>query len=293
MLHQVTHRVPAVVALPAEIDLTSAERAYGELHAAFAGGAAAVIADFSATTFCDCSSLRRLLAVQHRAACRGARLVLVIPHGSPVSRLAELVSLDSRLPVYPSLREAAAQLPETRGDRPPAAGRQEVVRMADILDVIRASRLEIVRCQSRFSELAGQRGGPESRQAQAAMWDMLAALISLHLSAEDEICLPAAWPGPEGPARARAMLDDHEDIRELIREARLQPPGSPLWRQLTAAALEALAGEFGREEHGLLAILGRADPTLRQRLARQWRSFAEAQQSDSRPAEDEAAGQIA
>jgi hypothetical protein len=37
MPDQVIHRVPAVVALPAEIDLTSAERAYGGLHAAFAG----------------------------------------------------------------------------------------------------------------------------------------------------------------------------------------------------------------------------------------------------------------
>jgi anti-sigma B factor antagonist len=122
MLDQVIHRVPAVVALPAEIDLTSAERAYGELHAAFAGGAAAVIADFSATTFCDCSSLRRLLAVQHRAACRDARLVLVIPRGSPVSRLAELVSLDSRLPVYPSLREAVAELRRGTAKRQPPGG---------------------------------------------------------------------------------------------------------------------------------------------------------------------------
>jgi len=122
MLDQVIHRVPAVVALPAEIDLTSAERAYGELHAAFAGGAAAVIADFSATTFCDCSSLRRLLAIQHRAACRGARLVLVIPRGSPVSRLAELVSLDSRLPVYPSLREAVAELRRGTAKRQPPGG---------------------------------------------------------------------------------------------------------------------------------------------------------------------------
>lgn len=105
--------MPAVVAaLPAEIDMASQEAAYGKLYAALAAGASVVIADFSATSFCDCSSLSRLLAVQHDAASRNARLLVVIPPGSPVGRLARLVSLDTRVPVYSSLREAEDQVPE-------------------------------------------------------------------------------------------------------------------------------------------------------------------------------------
>lgn len=65
--------VPVVVIrLAAEIDLTNRDQVYDQLCAAFAGGAAVVVADLTATSFCDCGSLRCLLAVQHRAAAREA-----------------------------------------------------------------------------------------------------------------------------------------------------------------------------------------------------------------------------
>src|SRR5438552_999784 len=100
-----------VIPLTAEIDLTNCERACGVLDAALAGGAAVVIADLSSTRFCDCASLRHLLAVQQRAASRGGQLRLVIPAGSPVHRLASLIGLDEPLHSYPSVREAIAWLP--------------------------------------------------------------------------------------------------------------------------------------------------------------------------------------
>jgi anti-anti-sigma factor len=100
---------PAVVVpLAAEIDLTNNEQIYNQLYAAFVSGAAVVIADFTATSFCDCSSLRRLLAVQCRAAARGGQLRLVIPLGSPVRRLADLMDMNGRLHIYPSMHEASA-----------------------------------------------------------------------------------------------------------------------------------------------------------------------------------------
>jgi anti-anti-sigma factor len=103
---------PAVVVpLAAEIDLTNNEQAYDRLCAAFVAGAAVVIADFTATSFCDCSSLRRLLAVQQRAAAGGGQLRLVIPSGSPVRRLADLMEMNGRLHIYPSAREASAWTP--------------------------------------------------------------------------------------------------------------------------------------------------------------------------------------
>ena len=95
-----------VIPLAAEIDLTNNERACARLNEALAGGAAVVIADLTATWFCDCASLRRLLAVQQRAAASGAQLRLVMPYGSLVRRLAELTGLDQPLRIYPSVREA-------------------------------------------------------------------------------------------------------------------------------------------------------------------------------------------
>ena len=107
------HRPPVVVMLPDEIDMTSREDTYDQLHAAFASGAPVVVADLTATTFCDCASLRRLIAVQDRAAAQGTHLRLVIPPGSPVHRLSALLSVERRLPVYPSLRDAG--VPEGPG----------------------------------------------------------------------------------------------------------------------------------------------------------------------------------
>jgi|SRR5690242_11703706 len=99
-----------VVTLAAEIDLTNNERACCQLAAAVACGATVVIADLTSTRFCDCASLRRLLAVQQRAASSGVQLRFVMPSGSPVRRLAGLTGLDEPLHIYPSVREATAWL---------------------------------------------------------------------------------------------------------------------------------------------------------------------------------------
>jgi anti-sigma B factor antagonist len=109
---------PAVVVpLAGEIDLVNCEQVYGRLDAAFVSGADIVIADFTATSFCDCASLRRLLTVQQRAAARGGKLRLVIPPGSSVRRLAELLGVNGRLHIYPGLHEADGPAGSRSGPR--------------------------------------------------------------------------------------------------------------------------------------------------------------------------------
>lgn len=76
------------------------------------------------------------------------------------------------------------------------------------------------------------------------------------------------------------MREAHDEVREIIREARLQPAGSPHWQQLTAATRAAWARLPGREEHGILDDLRRAGPALRQQLARQWQAFIAARIRD-------------
>lgn len=97
-----------VVPVGDEIDLTNCEQVLDRLDSAFASGVVVVIADFTATWFCDCSSLRRLLTAQQRAEARGGELRLVIPAGNPVRRLACLTGLDYRLHIYSSARAASA-----------------------------------------------------------------------------------------------------------------------------------------------------------------------------------------
>lgn len=268
---------PVIVALPAEIDFTSQERAYDELYRAFALGATVVIADLTATTFCDCSSLRRLVAVERRAAARDAELRLVIPPGGPMRRLVQLMDLDQRAAVYPSVVQAAVAgevpniiMPEQRRG---TAARKAAV--ADIIDLMEASCLHILRWQARLGELHRNGDGAPVPQV-ARAWETAASLIGLHMRAEDEICAPAIPPS-QGWAVCRKLKDAHEDVREIIRETSLQPPGSPLWWQLATTALSAWAQQADQEKHGDLADwLRRADPVLRDELTRPWRAFREA-----------------
>jgi hypothetical protein len=115
-------------------------------------------------------------------------------------------------------------------------------------------------------------------------WETLAALIDLHMRADEEICGPAVFGGsPAGRAMTRQVRDDHEDIREILRQASLQPPGSPPWWHLARTALAAWAAQLDTEQHGPLAGCRRADRTLREQLACQWRAFADAHIRDRYP----------
>jgi anti-anti-sigma factor len=94
--------------MPGEIDYGSADQACDRLYEAFAAGAPVVIADFTATIFCDCAALGRLLAVQRRVAVRHAQLRVVAPPRGPVRRVMEITGLDRLLQAYPSAYHAAA-----------------------------------------------------------------------------------------------------------------------------------------------------------------------------------------
>lgn len=100
--------VPAVVvALPAEIDVTNAGPVGQQLGAALAPGVRAVIADLSATTFCDSSGISMLVRAHQQATANGTQLRLVV-RSTRVLRALTLVQLDYLLPVYPSLSQALA-----------------------------------------------------------------------------------------------------------------------------------------------------------------------------------------
>lgn len=106
MHQQPAARPPVVVRLPVEIDVTNADQVYDRLAAAAATGAPLVVADCSATIFCDVAGVRRLIMCHARTAARGVQLRLVIAPGGLLRRLLELLGADCVLPVYPSIEEA-------------------------------------------------------------------------------------------------------------------------------------------------------------------------------------------
>jgi anti-sigma B factor antagonist len=106
--------VPAViVALPAEIDMASAGRVGEELGSAFAPGVRTVIADMTATTFCDSSGISMLVRARKLATANRTELRLVVL-STAVLRCLRLVRMDYLLPIYPSLSQALAAGPQAR-----------------------------------------------------------------------------------------------------------------------------------------------------------------------------------
>lgn len=157
--------------------------------------------------------------------------------------------------------------------------------VAEIIELIAADHLHIMRWQLWLAGLRQRGGDPDARTALAATWDTLAGLMRLHMDADEEVCGPAiCGAGPRGLDLARETRDAYEDIREIIRETGQYPAGSPPWWALVTASLAAWTRCLHREVYGPLAeCRRRAGPVLRARLARQWRAYMDAQIRDLYP----------
>jgi anti-anti-sigma factor len=112
----------AVLAFPAEIDITGARRLCGKVGAALVSGATVVVADMTATTFCDSSGARILVLAWEQAAVNGIELRIVIPSAA-VQRGLALMGLDGFLPFYPSLTAALTAEPARASAARPWLGR--------------------------------------------------------------------------------------------------------------------------------------------------------------------------
>jgi anti-sigma B factor antagonist len=100
--------MPVVVELPAEIDVTNSEQVYQQLVAALAPSINTVVADMTATIFCDSSGVHAIMHAFETAGARDVRLRLAISPGTSVNRVLQLIGVGRLMPVYPSLEEALA-----------------------------------------------------------------------------------------------------------------------------------------------------------------------------------------
>lgn len=95
----------AVVALPAEVDISAADQLRDELVDLLRRGVKTLIVDLSATTFCDSAALGALIVAHKRAAGSAAqlRLVAAVP---AVLRVMRIIGVDRLIPIYPTLAAA-------------------------------------------------------------------------------------------------------------------------------------------------------------------------------------------
>jgi anti-sigma B factor antagonist len=98
--------MPVVVELPAEIDVTNSEQVYQQLVEVIAPGVDTVVADMTATIFCDSSGVHAIMHAYETAGARGVRMRLAVSPSTSVRRVLQLIGVGRLIPVYPSLEEA-------------------------------------------------------------------------------------------------------------------------------------------------------------------------------------------
>ena len=106
---------PETVEFPAEFDISNAGEVAKQLRQAITSQVSAVVADLTATTFCDSSGVRIVVLARDWATTENVELRLAVPSGSTLV-VRKLVGLDQLLPIYPSLAEALAGEPLLDGD---------------------------------------------------------------------------------------------------------------------------------------------------------------------------------
>ena len=79
----------------------------------FAPGVTTVIADMTATRFCDSSGISMLVRAHKQATANGTQLRLVVLSAA-VLRILTLVQMDHLLLIYPTLSQALAAGPRIR-----------------------------------------------------------------------------------------------------------------------------------------------------------------------------------
>jgi anti-anti-sigma factor len=111
---------PVVVTMPEEIDVSNAGYVGEQLRSAITPGAGPVVADLTATTFCDSFAVLHLMLAHDKAAANDVPLLFVIPAGA-VLRLLELVGARRVLWICPTVTAALAAAADGSGlgDRRP------------------------------------------------------------------------------------------------------------------------------------------------------------------------------
>jgi anti-sigma B factor antagonist len=97
----------AVMTLPAEVDVSNAGQVLKDLLAVFAQGASLVVADMSATTFCDSAGVTALVRAVRKATASGAGL-RVAASAPAVTRVLAITGVDRLIEIYPSVAAAMA-----------------------------------------------------------------------------------------------------------------------------------------------------------------------------------------
>ena len=100
----------AILDAPAELDLATADNLAEQGRAAISRHARLLLLDLTGLSFCDARGLSTLVRIANNADTAGCRYALIAPQ-PPVAKMLRISGLNSRLPVFASIRDALAHLP--------------------------------------------------------------------------------------------------------------------------------------------------------------------------------------
>ena len=113
------------------------------------------------------------------------------------------------------------------------------------------------------------------RSAIAAAWKPLAELLELHAAAEEEVFYPRLLRvGADAEDETVDAIEDHNKIRDAIRDAAALDVGSDAWWEAVGRARTENSKHIAEEERGALPDFRlHADAATREGLGLRWLEF--------------------
>lgn len=108
--------------------------------------------------------------------------------------------------------------------------------------------------------------------ALAAVWNGLSRLLEVHAACEETVFYPALLKkGEDAQDETEDAIEDHNSIRDAVREARQHEVGSDAWWEAVGTAREENSDHIAEEEREALPDFRRhASDELRASLAVDW-----------------------
>ena len=142
----------------------------------------------------------------------------------------------------------------------------------DIIDLVLLQHSEFRR---RFTDLWVLRGDGDSI-ARAVAWRVLADLLEVHASAEEEILYPVLLKrgGDHASTETLDAIGDHNQIRDAISQAARVASGTAFWWAAVKACRRANDEHLAEEERDVIPDFRlHTDETIRLELGARWLEF--------------------
>ena len=117
-VHFEEHDGAPVARIRGEIDMSNVGELSGTLQNAVDQSAPGIVIDFSDTQYLDSAGLHFVFELGKRLRDRGQRLYLVVPRGSLVATVLEIVNIEALAPRCETLEAAVERLHEHAADVP-------------------------------------------------------------------------------------------------------------------------------------------------------------------------------